>query len=102
MTPSLSDSPTDLHDRVEPVESPSVNAPDGETSASSLVEWVQENAQFPIPDTEFLGFRIERELGRGAFGRVYLARQGYLAGRLVALKVACDIGGESRALAQLQ
>ena len=34
-----------------------------------------------------------RELGRGAFGRVFLARQGDLADRPVALKVSADVVG---------
>jgi len=50
----------------------------------------------------FLGFRLEQELGRGAFGRVYLARQPELADRLVALKVSADPGAESQRLARLQ
>ena len=50
----------------------------------------------------FLGFRIVEELGRGAFGRVFLAHQGDLAGRLVALKVSAELPGESKTLAQLQ
>ncbi|MCI0457241.1 MAG: protein kinase [Gemmataceae bacterium] len=50
----------------------------------------------------FLGFRLVAELGQGAFGRVFLARQPALADRLVALKVAPDVGGESQTLAQLQ
>jgi serine/threonine protein kinase len=41
-------------------------------------------------------------LGRGAFGRVFLARQSDLSGRPVALKLACDVVSESRSLAQLQ
>ena len=57
---------------------------------------------FPEPGATVAGFRLERELGRGAFGRVYLARQGDLADRPVALKVAADVGAESRALARLQ
>ncbi len=56
----------------------------------------------PEVGTEFLGFHLIAELGRGAFGRVYLARQGELADRPVALKVARDLGGESRTLARLQ
>jgi serine/threonine protein kinase/Flp pilus assembly protein TadD len=59
-------------------------------------------AGMPAPGTEFLGFRILAELGRGAFGRVYLAQQRDLASRYVALKVSTDMGGESQALAQLQ
>jgi serine/threonine protein kinase/Flp pilus assembly protein TadD len=51
---------------------------------------------------DFLGFRLVAELGRGAFARVYLAEQGDLANRYVALKVCADIFGESQKLAQLQ
>jgi eukaryotic-like serine/threonine-protein kinase len=55
----------------------------------------------PRVGTDFLGFRLCGELGKGAFGRVYLARQGELADRLVALKVSADVAGESHALARL-
>jgi serine/threonine protein kinase/Tfp pilus assembly protein PilF len=58
--------------------------------------------RLPETGTEFAGFRLIRELGRGAFGRVYLARQGDLADRPVALKVSADLLGEPQALAQLQ
>ena len=58
--------------------------------------------RMPEVGTEFLGFRLLAELGRGAFGRVFLAEQAALANRLVALKVAPDAGGESQKLAQLQ
>jgi len=68
-------------------------------SAERLIESA---AGLPEVGGQFLGFRICRELGRGAFGRVYLARQGDLADRLVALKVSADVAGESHALAQLQ
>mgnify|MGYP003343028183 CR=1 FL=1 len=37
---------------------------------------------------DFLGFSLLAELGKGAFGKVFLAQQGQLAGRLVALKIA--------------
>src|SRR5262249_29226723 len=56
----------------------------------------------PEVGSEFLGFRLLRELGRGAFGRVFLAQQGELANRPVALKVAANQFGESQTLAQLQ
>jgi len=56
----------------------------------------------PKVGTEFLGFRLIEELGKGAFGKVFLAEQGDLANRPVALKVATDIFGESQTLAQLQ
>src|SRR4051794_36181926 len=56
----------------------------------------------PEVGSEFLGFRLIGELGRGAFGRVYLARQAGLASRPVALKVATDLFDESQTLARLQ
>ncbi|MFL5243389.1 MAG: protein kinase domain-containing protein [Gemmataceae bacterium] len=56
----------------------------------------------PSVGSDFLGFSLIEELGRGAFGKVFLARQGDLANRPVALKVATDIFGESQTLAQLQ
>jgi serine/threonine protein kinase/Tfp pilus assembly protein PilF len=59
-------------------------------------------SSLPEVGQELLGFRLIAELGRGAFGRVFLAQQGALADRPVALKVAADVGGESQALAQLQ
>jgi serine/threonine protein kinase/tetratricopeptide (TPR) repeat protein len=57
-----------------------------------------------LPDvgTEFMGFRLIDELGTGAFAKVYLAKQGDLADRYVALKVSSDIEGESQTLARLQ
>jgi serine/threonine protein kinase/Tfp pilus assembly protein PilF len=51
---------------------------------------------------EVLGFRLLREMGRGTFGRVFLAEQHGLAARPVALKLGEDLIDESRALAQLQ
>jgi serine/threonine protein kinase/Tfp pilus assembly protein PilF len=68
-------------------------------AASRLAEAV---TAFPEVGTTFLGFRLIQELGRGAFGRVYLAEQGDLANRPVAVKVAADIFAESQTLAQLQ
>jgi len=59
-------------------------------------------AAMPEVGTEFLGFDLIAELGRGAFGRVFLARQGELADRPVALKISTDVLAESWTLAQLQ
>ena len=55
----------------------------------------------PAEETLF-GFRLVRLLGRGSFGRVYLAEQPGLASRLVVLKVGRDLFHESQALAELQ
>jgi serine/threonine protein kinase/Flp pilus assembly protein TadD len=63
---------------------------------------VQAVTALPEVGTEFLGFRLLRELGRGAFARVYLCQQGELANRYVALKVSACIDAETQALAQLQ
>ena len=51
--------------------------------------------------SRLFGFTLLRELGRGAYGRVYLAQQEDLAHRLVVLKVSTNVVDESRALAQL-
>lgn len=66
-----------------------------ETATRAALDW-------PAVGSSFLGFRLVRELGRGAFARVYLAQQEQLANRPVALKVAVDLSGESSSLAQLQ
>src|SRR5438067_780148 len=58
--------------------------------------------QFPEVGSELAGFRLLGVLGRGTFGRVYLARQDELADRFVALKVSADLAGESQTLARLQ
>jgi serine/threonine protein kinase/Tfp pilus assembly protein PilF len=72
------------------------------SDAEAVSHWQEAAASLPEVGTEFAGFHLVEELGRGAFGRVYLARQGDLAGRLVALKVASGLGAESNTLAQLQ
>ncbi len=58
--------------------------------------------QLPDIGDRFLDFELVGELGRGAFGRVYLARQGDLAERFVALKITPHISEEPNRLAQLQ
>jgi serine/threonine protein kinase len=59
-------------------------------------------AMMPSVGVEFLGFHLIAELGRGVSGRVFLAQQGDLAGRYVALKVSADVFDETQTLAQLQ
>src|SRR5439155_1880954 len=56
----------------------------------------------PEVGTEFLGFQLIQEVGKGAFARVYLAHQGDLADRLVIVKVSPIFDDESQTLAQLQ
>ena len=72
------------------------------TELESARRHVEQISCLPQVGSMFLGFRLVHELGRGAFGRVYLARQGDLANRLVALKVSADLDGEKHNLAQLR
>ncbi len=58
-------------------------------------------ARFPLAGEEFLGFALVSELGSGAFGKVFLARQLALASRLVALKVTTRPTAEPAQLAKL-
>jgi serine/threonine protein kinase/tetratricopeptide (TPR) repeat protein len=56
----------------------------------------------PAVGDELFGFRLRRELGRGAFAHVFLAEQPDLASRPVVLKVSGIEGDEPQTLAQLQ
>jgi serine/threonine protein kinase/tetratricopeptide (TPR) repeat protein len=58
--------------------------------------------RLPGVGQELFGFRLQRELGRGAFARVFLATQADLASRPVVLKVSGIKGHEPQTLAQLQ
>ncbi len=59
--------------------------------------------ELPFPDagTTFLGFDLVKQIGQGAFARVFLARQQELGNRSVALKLTTESSGESHVLAQL-
>jgi eukaryotic-like serine/threonine-protein kinase len=61
----------------------------------------QAATSMPASGSEFAGFRLVRELGRGAFGRVFLAEQKDLGDRQVVLKVSMDVRTEVQALSQL-
>jgi serine/threonine protein kinase/tetratricopeptide (TPR) repeat protein len=60
------------------------------------------SGKLPRAGDEVMGFRLTRELGRGAFARVFLAEQTALAGRRVAVKISRADRDESQTLAQLQ
>ncbi len=60
------------------------------------------DASWPSVGDRFLEFTLIEELGRGASGRVYLARQGDLANRPVVLKLTRRRTIEPQALARLQ
>lgn len=64
-----------------------------EVETSRLREYIAE---------AFPEFDPVEELGRGAFGRVFLARQKDLAGRFVVIKVTSDTTSEPERLARLQ
>ncbi len=68
---------------------------DAGTATGSVVE-------FPEAGQTIAGFHLVEELGRGAFARVFLARERQLADRLVALKVTRRGSREPQTLARLQ
>ena len=57
---------------------------------------------FPPVGSHLLHFELVEELGRGAFARVYLARQESLANRLVVVKVTTVHSDEPQTLAKLR
>lgn len=86
---------------------PSTPAEAGETirpAADAGPEALGADAPVPFPrcGEGIGGFRLVSELGRGAFGRVYLAEEAGLGNRPVALKVSRPEGDEPRLLARLQ
>lgn len=73
-------------------------------------EFVQENPHllaspppglWPEPGQKFLGYSLDRQLGRGSFARVFLATEPALGGRQVALKVSRLGGDEAQTLGKL-
>ena len=73
-------------------------------------EFLEENSHWlptarvdwPKPGSVFEGFSILAELGRGAFARVFLAREIALGNRLVAVKVSSDGYAEAEILGKLR
>ena len=72
----------------------------GAFSASTLRDWA-DPADLPSDGDEIGPYRLLRELGRGAFARVFLAEETGL-GRLVVLKVSARSTAESRLLARAE
>jgi serine/threonine protein kinase len=58
-------------------------------------------AVWPEAGTEVAGFRLEREIGRGGFSRVFLAREKDLGDRQVVLKICIRANEEAARLGQL-
>ncbi len=71
-------------------------------SLSDTVLGEETEVVFPKPGEMFAGFRLVRELGRGAFAVVFLAEQNDLARRPVVLKVSRRRTLEPEHLARLQ
>ncbi|MFL5241082.1 MAG: protein kinase domain-containing protein [Gemmataceae bacterium] len=74
-------------------------------------QFLQENSQllaeetapaWPAPGDTFLGFELIRELGRGAFARVFLANEPALGSRRVVVKVALRGAAEAETLGRLR
>ncbi len=65
-------------------------------------EALERAATLPAIGEEFLGFRLSEELGKGSFGKVYLAHQTNLSDRPVALKITARPNREAQCLARLQ
>lgn len=76
----------------------------GHAHSSSLLSVAPADVsqRFPAVPGAWLEFDLLEELGRGTFARVYLARQGGLSDRLVALKVSTLPTAEPQRLARLQ
>ena len=83
--------PTLRPEEVPPPHTPHAFTPEGNPSFANL----------PSVGETLHGFVLIRELGRGSFARVFLARQTALD-RLVALKVSQNMGQEARTLAGLE
>ncbi len=66
------------------------------------MELVDDVQSFPSVGDDFLGFSLQKELGRGAFAHVFLAQQGELSDRLIVLKIASGYSLEPQHLARLQ
>ncbi len=58
--------------------------------------------RWPAAGDSFLGFTLLRELGQGAFGRVFLAREPALGNRLVVVKFSLRGAAEAEVLGKLR
>jgi serine/threonine protein kinase/tetratricopeptide (TPR) repeat protein len=82
---------------------PSLSSPAPDYIAPLLEEpGVEDVDLFPAVGERLLHFHLEEELGRGAFARVYLARQESLANRHVVLKLTTVCTDEPQTLARLR
>lgn len=68
----------------------------------SRVSTTSHTASFPEVGQTLCGFELRSELGRGSFGRVYIATETGLSNRRVVLKVSSQFPGEADLLSKLQ
>ena len=66
------------------------------------LQLLQESDSWPEAGTRFLQFDLTAEIGRGSFGRVFLATEPALGGRQVVVKVAPHGGGEAEIIGRLR
>src|SRR5262249_6421659 len=87
--------PTALLDKPHDSKADSISYQDLISPATFVLRRIA-RARYKMPQAgqQFLDFDILRELGRGAFSRVYLGRQRHLADRLVVLKVSAQLDEE--------
>jgi len=69
---------------------------------SKLLAELPEELSWPALGTEFLGFVLQEELGRGAFARVYRAVEPALGNRQVAVKISPQGGAEAETLGRIR
>ncbi len=66
------------------------------------LQLLQDSLLWPEAGSRFLQFDLVVEIGRGAFGRVFLATEPALGGRQIVVKIAPHGGGEAEILGKLR
>lgn len=74
----------------------------GLLSQNPEFQFLEENTPWPEAGDEFLQFNLIAEIGRGAFGRVFLATEPALGNRQVVVKAAPHADGEADTLGKLR
>ena len=74
----------------------------GLLSQDPELQALQENMSWPEAGSRFLQFDLVTEIGRGAFGRVFLATEPALGDRQIVVKIAPHAGGEAEILGKLR
>lgn len=94
--------PASVHSAVASVEANDDWAEFSRSEPGSALGAIAARRTLPRVGESFGAFQLVALLGEGAFGRVFLARQQALAGRLVALKITPGPTSEAQKLARLQ